>query len=479
MRLIAALIAIALFAIACAGEPPPPTPTPTHTATPTTPPTPTPTATPTSTPTPTPTVTPTPTPTFAPPNVILPAVGPDLSTVTPVPDFPTDLERALDAITLQTAAIRGLSPTEPVERRLVSADELRRIIEDELAEEADELELDGHLYALLGIIEPDVSLSDLLLDVYSSIVVGLYDSDEEMLVVLAESDVFGPAEELTVVHEVTHSLQQMRYDISGMRDAVEDDSDRVTAITALIEGDASITETLYEFYSFNDRQRQQAQEAYAQVDLSAYMAAPAFIQQTLAFPYTDGRNFAIALYQRNNDLSGVDAAYADPPQSTEQIIHPELYGPNADASVPGADPVAVEIPDVAAALGPALDEEWSELDRDVMGEMFFRSLLLGGIDADAAGVAVAPAVAAAGWGGDSYVLLQGPSEQYATASVSVWDTSEDAEEFGEAIRVYLAAAATIASLSADTQVADSIVRFAIASDEATVEALMAAVVPPK
>ena len=471
MRLIAALIAIALFAIACAGEPPPPTPTPTATPSPT----PTPTAAPTSTPTPTPTVTPTPTPTFAPPNVILPAVGPDLSTVTPVPDFPTDLERALDAITLQTAAIRGLSPTEPVERRLVSADELRRIIEDELAEEADELELDGHLYALLGIIEPDVSLSDLLLDVYSSIVVGLYDSDEEMLVVLAESDVFGPAEELTVVHEVTHSLQQMRYDISGMRDAVEDDSDRVTAITALIEGDASITETLYEFYSFNDKQRQQAQEAYAQVDLSAYMAAPTFIQQTLAFPYTDGRNFAIALYQRNNDLSGVDAAYADPPQSTEQIIHPDLYG----ADVPGAAPVAVEMPDVAAALGPALDEEWSELDRDVMGEMFFRSLLLGGIDAAAAGLAVAPAAAAAGWGGDSYVLLEGPSEQYATASVSVWDTSEDAEEFGEAMRVYLAAAATIAGLSADTQVADSIVRFAIASDEATVEALMSAVVPPK
>ena len=368
-----------------------------------------------------------------------------------------------------------MSPTEPVERRLVSADELRRIIEDELAEEADELELDGHLYALLGIIEPDVSLNDLLLDVYSSIVVGLYDSDEEMLVVLAESDAFGPAEELTVAHEVVHSLQQMHYDIAGMRDAVEDDSDRVTAITALIEGDASITETLYEFYSFNDKQRQQAQEAYAQVDLSAYMAAPTFIQQTLAFPYTYGRNFAIDLYQRNNDLSGVDAAYADPPQSTEQIIHPELYG----ADVPGAAPVAVEMPDVAAALGPALDEEWSELDRDVMGEMFFRSLLLGGIDAAAAGLAVAPDKAAAGWGGDLYVLLEGPSERYATASVSVWDTSEDAEEFGEAMRVYLAAAATIAGLSADTQVADSIVRFAIASDEATVEALMSAVVPEK
>ena len=42
-----------------------------------------------------------------------------------------------------------------MERLLVSEDELRAMIEDELAEDADELELDGKLYQTLGIIEPE------------------------------------------------------------------------------------------------------------------------------------------------------------------------------------------------------------------------------------------------------------------------------------------------------------------------------------
>ena len=453
MRLIAALIAIVLFACARAGEPPTPTPSPTPTATATataTPAAPAATATPTATPTPVPAPTVTPTPTFAPQTVILPAAAPDLATATPVPDFPEDLERALDAIELQTAAIRGLSHTAPVERRLVSADELRGIIEGELAEEADELELDGHLYALLGIIEPGVSLGDLLLDVYAGIVVGLYDPDEEVLVVLADSDAFGPAEELTVAHEVTHSLQQMHYDIAGMRDAMEGNADREAALTALIEGDASITETLYEFSAFNEKQSRQAEEAYADVDNSAYLEAPAFIQQTLAFPYTYGRNFAIDLYLRNNDLSGVDAAYADPPASTEQIIHPELYG----ADVDGAAPAAVELPDVAAALG----EGWAGVDRDVMGELFFRAMLAGGP------MAASPSAASAGWGGDAYALLRGPDSRHALASLSVWDTPEDAAEFGDAIRAYLSLNDVFYRVAVDEAAAS--VRLAVVPDDA-------------
>ena len=261
---------------------------------------------------------------------------------------------------------------------------------------------------------------------YSDIVVGLYDPDEDLLAVLSESDKFGPAEELTVVHEVTHSLQQMHYDIDGMLDAVEGNGDMEAALTALIEGDASITETLYDFATFTEKQRQQVSEAYAQVDNSAYLAAPAFIRQTLVFPYTYGRNFAIDLYLRNNNLSAVAAAYSDPPKSTEQIIHPELYGSEDLAAIP----VAVELPDVAAALG-ALDGEWRELERDVMGELFLFAMLRGGPSA------ASPDTASAGWGGDAYALLLGPSDHHALASLSVWDTPEDAVEFGNAVRAYL------------------------------------------
>ena len=76
--------------------------------------------------------------------------------------------------------------------------------------------------------------------------------------------------------------------------------------------------------------------------------------------------------------------------------------------------MAVELPDVEAALG----EGWSELKRDAMGELFFQALLLGEADYEDA------QTAAAGWGGDAYALLEGPSGDHAVASLSVWDTPE-------------------------------------------------------
>ena len=332
----------------------------------------------------------------------------------------------------------------------MSEDELRAMIEDELAEDADELELDGKLYQTLGIIEPDVSLSELLLAVYGGIAVGLYDADDETLAVRGDSSRFGPAEELTVVHEVTHSLQQMRYDIDGMLDDAEGNSDLQAALTGLIEGDASITETLYEIKSFSERQSQRAEEAYAEVDDSAYRAAPAFIRRVISFPYSSGRNFAIDLYLLNGSYAAIDAAYAAPPQSTEQVLHFELYITEDPAGVP----VAVELPDVEAALG----EGWSELKRDAMGELFFQALLLGEADYEDA------QTAAAGWGGDAYALLEGPSGDHAVASLSVWDTPEDAAEFGDAIRRYLALNDVFYRVAVDE--ATATVRLAVVRDDA-------------
>ena len=400
-------------------------------------------------------------------------MGPNLATVTPVPDFPENLERKLDAIALKTAAIRGLSLTEPAERRLVSREEMRGILEEDFAEEADEIALDGHLYRLLGIIPPDASLNELLLGVYSDMVLGLYDPDEHTLVVLAVDEAFGAMEELTVTHEIAHSLQQAHYDIAAMSDEAEasGNSDREAALTALIEGDASITETLYMFRAMDDEERAEIEEAYAQADNSAYMAAPVFIRRVITFPYTDGHNFAVDLYLRTNSHAAVDAAYAAPPLSTEQALHPEFYGSDA----PEAIPVEVEPPGFGALGG-----DWRVLDRDVMGELFFQALLIGGMDAESVGIAAEPDRAAAGWGGDAYALLESAELGHAVASVSVWDTPEDAAEFAEALSAYLDGQATLAGVSYRVSADDDVtVRFAISDDDdpATVEALIAAVTP--
>ncbi len=425
MRAFVATIALFILASACGDEPAPiptaiplPTSTPQSTPTPQPTPVPEPTSTPEPTPTPVPTSTPEPTPTFAPAPVILPTVEVIFETPTPAAAFPPDLDRKLNAISLKAAAIRGLTSQESLERQLVSSDELRQKLEESLAENAEDIEVADRLYSLVGIIEPDSSLNDLLLDVYSNIVAGLFDTDENMLFVRADAEEFTLSNELTVAHEVTHGLQQQHFNIRDIREPYEDNSDRMRAITALIEGDASLVEIIYRLRVFNDAQRERLIEESQSTDLSAFRAAPAFIQRTVSFPYFEGANFAIYLFQQYGDFTAIDAAYESLPESTEQILHPELLGLDS--------PKAVTIPDLAVELG----DGWTEIDRDVMGELFIAALLEGVLTPDVAGPA------AAGWGGDTFLLLESPSGDEALASVSVWDTEEDATEYSTALMEY-------------------------------------------
>ncbi len=391
---------------------PGPSPTPAPSATPD------PTPTPEPTPTPLPTNTPVPTPTFAPAPVILPTVEVPLETPTPTGAAPLDLDRKLDAIGFRTSLARDLSARGPVDRRIVSPDEMRAMIREDFEEDAEDLEISDRLYTRLGIIEPSVDLSDLLIGAFSDIVLGLFRTDESVLYVVGDEDAFTLQNELTVAHEFVHNLQQIHFDIGGLKDGVEGNSDRSLALRALIEGDASVAELLYRLNFFDEQQQQAAQEEAANVDMSSYLAAPVFIRRTVAFPYVDGPQLVVALYYLTNGFDEVDAAYGSPPSSTEQVIHPDKYGVD--------EPADVSVPDLAAALANG----WSEVDRDVMGELFFRSMLEGAMSFEQAGEA------AGGWGGDAYVLLESPDGGDVVASVSVWDTEEDAAEYTAAASAY-------------------------------------------
>ena len=426
LRFTAILILLAVILGACA-DPPEPTPTPTPvipTATPfpTSTPTPVPpTATPepTLTPTPRPTDTPIPTPTFAPEPIILPTVEVILETPTPTSAFPTDLEQRLDAIAYKTSVSRNLPTTELVERELIDKEEFRRLFLEDLGEDAEELALDTRLYRRLGIIEPDTDLGQILTDVFSDIVLGFYDTDENKMYILADKDEFTLNDHLTVAHEVTHALQQYEFDIGGLADSLDSNADRRLALRALIEGDALLSELLYMLSYFDEDQQAEAQSNQGSEDLTAFYAAPVFIQNTITFPYSGGYQFAVSLYLKRNDFSHIDLAYETLPASTEQIIHPAKY----DA---GEEPIEISVPDPTALLG----EGWTVVERNVMGELFLRSYFESDLDRETA------AAAAAGWGGDEFLLLETPTGEDALSIFSVWDTEEDANEFADTFRAY-------------------------------------------
>ena len=396
------------------------TPTPTPTLTPTLTPTPLPTATPTRTPIPEPTLspTPTPTPTFAPRPIILPTPEIAVEGMTLEEWLSFDIEDRLDAIALKTSVVRELSALGPIERRFITQDEARQLYLDDLEEASEDLAIEERLYTRLGIIESGVDLKELQASVIADIVLGLYDSEEDVIYVVSDAEDFGLMDELTVAHEYVHALQQLHFDYKSTRETIEDNSDKLQALRGLIEGDASLSEFLYEWRVFDEDHKEalKAEQEASTSDMSAFRSAPAFIRQTIAYPYINGPQFAYSLFLQNQDFTAVNAAFEQIPESTEQVIHPEKY-------MESEQPLNVDMPDLAKALGVG----WTETHRDVMGELFIQSLLSDRLEPEAY------EAAAAGWGGDSYLLLEAPNGSDVFVSVVWWDTEADGGEFAEAM----------------------------------------------
>lgn len=413
---VAALIAAALFAAACTDDRPsdPPTTTPETPASAASTPFPTaapaPTASPTAVPSPVP---PTPTPVFVPTPVILPTVAVPL----PLPRRPaTDpAPGLLDSLEGRASLIRSLFPVRPIERNFIDREELGERMQSSLNESADEIESQQALYRTLGILASDQSLLDILIPLYSENVLGFYDTDEEGVYLVGQADELSPRDQLTYVHEYVHGLQQQHFDIGGTLDSLEGDSDRRRAFRGLVEGDASVAEILFMLNYFDESEQAQARTAPSAAADRAYRQAPHVVRRTFAFPYVEGFRFIVGLYTQIEAWDLVDDAYPAPPQSTEQIIHPEKYRS-------GERPLTVELPDLA----PVLQGGWREVITDTFGEFLIQAYMEMHLPPESA------AMAAAGWGGDRFSLYEDAGGETLLYALLRWDSDEDAAEFFEA-----------------------------------------------
>jgi hypothetical protein len=156
---------------------------------------------------------------------------------------------------------------------------------------------------------------------------------------------------------------------------------------------------------------------------------PQILQREYDLPFLEGRLFVDRLREAGGWPS-VNDAWANPPESTEQILHPKLY--------PGDRPVPVDVGDVAGRLGGG----WAEAWRETMGELRIGVWLADGQPGTQQGpkapIELPRANAAAGWGGDSLVSLDGPDGTWAVVWQTTWDSPEDAGQFIDAATAAMA-----------------------------------------
>ncbi len=356
--------------------------------------------------------------------------------------FSPELAEQLHAIRARMSDERGLAINEETEEGWVTNDQLRDFAGEfyEELDEDDERELEAFNVALrlLHLIGPDDDIREIDTNYHATGIAGVYFPRNNSLALVGDvTAAIGARDEMVLAHEYVHSFQYAAWDSdywSELIDAEEEGSatEYGTTMSCLREGDASLSMVRYMEETYGDDWRAQLDDpADAEEPPGSEPdeeTTPPGLQRYYNFDYRECTRFVSTLHALGG-WEGVDAAYASPPSTTEQILHPEKYG-TGEASRSAAP----------ADLTPRLGDGWSRLDLAPFGEFDVYNYLATVLDDEPLAAA-----AAAGWGSGWMAVYVEEQEEAAAAPPVLlhirldFDTEFDYVEFavvyGEAISI--------------------------------------------
>jgi len=351
----------------------------------------------------------------------------------PEPTASPDLLDAITQIEAQIRQLRGLAEADVGPPDILTRAELTTVLEELFAEAypPDVVEAANAALRALGLLAADQDIAELTEQLYVAQVLGFYDFEDRRMVVVSDAG-FDALARITYAHEYTHALQDAAFGIGAIRDELQEaDDDVAMAQVALEEGDASLAMILWAVQAGGMSDEELL--GISQTPLPDMTGIPGWMVRQAEFPYVAGAEFVGQLYF-SGGWDAVDAAYADPPASTEQVLHPEKY-------LADEEPRVVQLPDLAAALSADQGGDWREAEQTTLGEAMIAIWL------DEIGLDVADGdAAAAGWAGDRLSVASGPDGAWAMAFSIAWDTGAQATEFADAYQTVVDALPFDASL---------------------------------
>ncbi len=326
-----------------------------------------------------------------------------------------------------------------VKRDVTAREQLKEVLVKEIDEDMTPAEFRAGELGMkaLGLLPKGFKLKEAMVKVYSEEIAAFYDPKTKTMHLIKEPEVkaakeptfleklmgkkkgFDKDENKTVIaHELTHALADQNFDLDAMQKLAKNNDDRDLALSALIEGEATLTmigaqmedwegSTIKDIPASNlDRVFSIMIPLMPLAGGQSLREAPVILSETMIFPYLRGMVFC-AWLTNDGGWDALNKAYAAPPLSTEQIIHPEKYSSAPDA------PTAIDLGKLDAGDG------WKERGRNVVGEMQLGVLLRrhGGKSA------------AAGWDGDQYAVFEDNAGRLALVWFTTWDSASDAKEF--------------------------------------------------
>jgi hypothetical protein len=314
-------------------------------------------------------------------------------------------------------AERGLTFDHPVPVDFLTPEQYR----DELTTEATditpkdrrELRATEAVMRALGLLERDIDLLDGFNTLSSEGTLAFYDLERER--VFVPDGPLTPSLRVTLVHELTHALQDQHFDLSAMEDEAPDDE--TSAQRALVEGDARRIENAYA-QSLSDvdmaQYREETKRTAADVR-DSLRDVPPVIRAFFESPYVLGEGLMGALLL-DGGPDRVDQAFEEPPTSEEQLLDPFRY-------LDGDEPIDVP--------KPLLEAGETEIDAGDLGAITWYLLLAERLDPSTALQAVD------GWGGDAYVIYRS-KDRFCVRAAFQGDDPEESSQMERALIAWMA-----------------------------------------
>jgi hypothetical protein len=274
--------------------------------------------------------------------------------------------------------------------------------------EIEEILREENIYKALFMISQDVSLYEARLEW-----TGMFSAAKWQGKIYLVEENFDVTDEFkvksTFVHELTHILQET-YSIPERPSTFDGDK----ALTSLKEGDATFMADIFKnhgvipvSYSVTpDEGRSLSVPLLLLFGDDVQPSLPDTINKINRFPYRYGVEFVKALYAQGG-WETVEEAYSNPPNTTEQIMHPEKYFAQED---------------VQTVEAPSITGDWNLKKTDRFGEYFILVMLDNWLSTDEA------EQAAEGWGGDNFTYYEKDDDFIFTWNIA-WDSEDDAHEF--------------------------------------------------
>ncbi len=328
---------------------------------------------------------------------------------------------AVETIFKQVSEITGLAIKEPVRSAVVTRDQIRTYIGERMKQTTTPEQLHAQQVALqkFGLLPKGFELERFVVDLLSEQATAYYDPrrKEFYLSDWAPLDLQKPA----IAHELTHALQDQHFDLDQFLQKKGMSQDEQMARVAVVEGQGVLVMMDFMLSARGEKAKDYPNLSEYVRDATVaetskfpvFAAAPAYLRESLLFPYTVGLTYVRAVADKQQTATFYADMMRNPPHSTHEVLHP------GTPPMPYVDIKAPAVPEQAL-------RGYKKLDSNVLGELDLFVLLR-----QMLGEPVAKSVTP-GWQGLKYEVFENAEGAVILAHKSIWKDATAARAFADA-----------------------------------------------